>query len=571
MLHPGAATAKTHEDGSYALEGLPIGAYTVAVEPKGDLAAVALTGVVVKLGQPTAAPDIALAPAGFIEGTVTLEGSGKSAPRCPVFIRGPARTAEWPQWVVTDADGHYRAVLPPGTHQLAVPRGLDSVGPLMLGDMPGRKVQVEAGKTAAGIDFTVPQPHEPEAPAIIVVNPDGSPARKVPVTLVADTMEAVKTYQTETNDWGRAEFEGEALMRINGASNVGSGAAVLVSDAARGLAGVASVSPGGGAVKVQLAPGAYVTARVLDPSGKPLDKVGAQVMVRLGEYSRLQCLAAESDKQGNFRIGPLPTQLPLCVLPNKDILRFTTDTKWRDRGFTTLTSGQELRLPDLRLNLAGLTAKGRVLDPAGKPVAKAVVVAMPVPASSPDADLSGDHWDALAAETDASGRFRLGPLPCNGAVGLLAACPQRSLYVATRITPASAAAVQLTVLPLGKAAGRVLKADGTPLANSPIDAFADALWGVRLPERPDYKFLEALEKGPEGKTDAQGRWQVSGLVSGLQYNVGVPSSATGDPMPSGGMMGVGTFVAHGGQAVVVPEIRIEPSRFGVPPPPPVGG
>lgn len=107
--------------------------------------------------------------------------------------------------------------------------------------------------------------------------------------------------------------------------------------------------------------GFFIEGRVVDPWSDPIE--GAEVTARRGEASA----AASSDPEGRFRLeveGPGPWSVE-ARHPQRGMDRRPTDT---------LREGEVYRLPDLRIAGHG-RLEGRLLDPAGEPLASTAIVA----------------------------------------------------------------------------------------------------------------------------------------------------------------------------------------------------
>lgn len=153
----GWTTARTQNDGTYRLLGLPAGRYNIwAVET--DLTVVAIDSHPATAGQSTAVPDLVLVPGGFITGTVVDADTGKPVqpgPRGDVAMYGPARPQSGGgcECEAIQPDGTFRLRVAPGSSYvyLRAGAGWQSVGPNSF------DVEVAAAETKV-IEFRVRRP-----------------------------------------------------------------------------------------------------------------------------------------------------------------------------------------------------------------------------------------------------------------------------------------------------------------------------------------------------------------------------------------------------------------------------
>ena len=142
------STTVTVGDGTYEVDGLPLGDYTLdVVAPDGSTAPPPRTISVPATG--LTGQDVALSRPGALGGAVTLDGA--PAAGVSVTVTGPGGS----QTLVTDTDGQYFLdALAPGTYTVTVtvtaPGGADVVGPTT------RTVTITAaGEARGGQDFTL--------------------------------------------------------------------------------------------------------------------------------------------------------------------------------------------------------------------------------------------------------------------------------------------------------------------------------------------------------------------------------------------------------------------------------
>jgi hypothetical protein len=157
----------------------------------------------------------------------------------------------------------------------------------------------------------------------------------------------------------------------------------------------------------------------------------------------------------------------------------------------------------------------------------------------------------VKAITDAEGRFQMTGLPCHGDALLVAASPGGGQYIAVRIGPGVGYVAEMKLQPLGKASGRILKPDGAPLADTAVEVSCELLQRAGF-----WRGLESLGGGRQARTDAEGNWQVEGLVGGLEYQLMVPM-----PDEPDSRMQADTFEALGGETVQVGETRLDAEEW----------
>lgn len=526
-------------DGSYMLGGLIAGLYNVMLDPPEGLTAVALEGLELKKGEHVTAPDLKLIKGGIVEGTATKQGTGEPFAGAWVVAHGPARPRSSAGLAVqatrTDDKGHYKMVLPPGVNTLIMEglKGWQRVEPERA------EVKVKEGDTIA-LDFAVlPDPKIDFS--VTVVGPEGEPAEGV---LVSTRFSFLGGRMTErvTDAEGRAQLMREAreiqiaIQHLDELPFV-----ILARDPERDLAGTAIVRDVDEPIQIHLSEGAYAVGQVVDMEDKPLAGVRVRVGISSGGGDSTDCLLPVSDENGEFRIGPLPADCPLEVLPGMEADRIATDKAWWDLGHITLRPGQEYRLPLLRLNPEGARAEGRVLDAEGNPVAGAIVAS------------GGYHPKKAKTTTDVRGEFRLKGLPARGDVSLLAFVPGKDLYAVAKVGPGLGYAPDITLAPLGKAKGRVVKPGGEPLANADIVVWSTTLDTFTFTKLGLPRKIMKMCRAKRTETDANGGWEAGDLVAGLQYEI-VVMVAT--PQRRVVPKYLGRFTAEGGKSVDVPDVSL---------------
>jgi len=151
---------------------------------------------------------------------------------------------------------------------------------------------------------------------------------------------------------------------------------------------------------------------------------------------------------------------------------------------------------------AGKTVKGKVLGPDGKPLAGAIARGLQ---SSPRAfgvwelkPLKGAEWEAVGVDPK---RRR----------AVVFIHKEKQLAAAVRVSGAEKGPVEVTLRPWATLTGRLVDADGRPQTNVKL-SFTKSL------DDPDPDGVGDLPHD-EIRTDAAGRFTVSGFCPGLRYNL----------------------------------------------------
>jgi hypothetical protein len=214
-----------------------------------------------------------------------------------------------------------------------------------------------------------------------------------------------------------------------------------------------------------------------------------------------------TDKEGEVRIGPLPAGLPLRVGFSELLNYLALDDTWRGEGGPeiTLTAGETRELPALRAGVAQGTLRGTVVGEDGRPVAGAEVRAI-IPSAFP-----------IKTLTDAEGSFALTSLLSTSAdLWVLASRPVERLHVAQKTGPTTREC-RLVLRPLTSARGQLADAQGQPVAG--VHVYPSTFLRGAAGEIEDQwgRLLDGLPRPNEVDTDAEGSWEVEGLVSGAPY------------------------------------------------------
>lgn len=269
--------------------------------------------------------------------------------------------------------------------------------------------------------------------------------------------------------------------------------------------------------RIPLAPGTIVSGRVVDENGGgipgalvawsntdvTLDESAFRVFNPFSDYGRMSEKA--TDGQGRYRMTVPPGAG--CVIAEKPGLRVGT------KCHVDVQIGRETSGVDVVLR-AGLRVTGRVVDPAGSPVAGADVLAT-TPDTAHDPSMRRAYRFRVKSGND--GRFVMSGLPPQpfslAAVTETASSPLVDVDLEKQHT---APDVELELEYNGTLAGTVKESDGKPVAFAAVNYWLE----------PDYPALEKANGGTLPKvikdfalptqneatiTDAEGRFFVGGL------------------------------------------------------------
>jgi uncharacterized GH25 family protein len=246
-----------------------------------------------------------------------------------------------------------------------------------------------------------------------------------------------------------------------------------------------------------------VAGVVQGPGGKPVPGV----LVRWGYSPFSDAAETRTDAAGRFRLVVPDKANLLAVLPSDFQPEFPPVAAGGDQEVkVTLREGQ--------------TAKGQVLDDAGKPIANVQVVAV-IP--SPDPRFGNPFWLTEAAVyTDLSGRFEMKGVPRSGRFDFL----KRGLSdLRNRELDLARNDNAVTMLHGGALSGRVVDRDGKPIRDFRVL--------VHFPrERKKGDRTAGFFAGYTGIgvrfTSADGRFVLTGVGAGCVYRVTVIAEGHGE-------------------------------------------
>lgn len=266
-----------------------------------------------------------------------------------------------------------------------------------------------------------------------------------------------------------------------------------------------------GPLEIRLAAASYIHTSMFDGDGQPLRGVGTNLSPT---HTGLTVRGPSTDEQGDVRIGPLPTGVPLRICPASNILYLALTDDWSDQAQAeiTLAPGETREFPPLRVGVKTRTVKGTVLDDGGGPVAGAKVQSI-IPGVFP-----------VSSETDRDGRFALtGLLPTKEDLWVLASHPTEPLHVVQTVTPATDDC-RLRLRPLTSVEGQLADAQGRPVAGAEVEP--DRALRIGGGRAEEYWHADGLPlPGRQvSRTDTDGYFPLDGLVSGAPYVAWVRAS-----------------------------------------------
>ena len=231
-----------------------------------------------------------------------------------------------------------------------------------------------------------------------VLDPEGKPAPKVPVSLFPDY----------SNTHKNTDEAGHFVLSAN-ANQFGGGdnrRVLIARDVGRNLAAAIELDSDATNADVKLEPGLTLAGRVTGPDGKPIANAEATLMFWTASMGTSYGSPARADAQGHFEIKALPPGRHYGV--SVSAKGFGQDSKDLAAAETGVT---RLDLEPFQLALANLRVAGVVLDADDKPVARAFVNTF-----------GGQKQPALNCQADAKGRFSFDHV-CAGAINLSANGP----------------------------------------------------------------------------------------------------------------------------------------------------
>ena len=288
-------------------------------------------------------------------------------------------------------------------------------------------------------------------------------------------------------------------------------------------------------VNLQAVRGTWATGKVVDLQTNHAVRARLQYFVMRDNefYERLRSQGlnlltrqfnGDTDGAGKFRIAVLPGNGVIVARATRDeyimgigVDQFDADGQLDSGGFLKTTPylcypnnyhavaqvhPVDVESPvDLTIGLdPGLAAKGRIVDPAGKPLTDTFVRGL--------FPMSYWRWND-------SSSFNAICLEDGKSRQLLFWNKEKNLAGRLVVDPGKANATA-RLQPAGTVTGRLLDKDGAPMADALVVSYNH---GLNHESDIEHDFVNVISK-PEIRTDRAGRFQITGLVPGLEYSFG---------------------------------------------------
>jgi protocatechuate 3,4-dioxygenase beta subunit len=528
--HDGAIAedeAITDVDGKFVFNRLPAAEYVITLV---DVQYQIATRQRVSVGAEQTLEDVDLeaTEAGIVEGTVTLADNGQ-----------PARMS----CVHADGDRYGAFVRDDGTYSIELPSGNCELGVYTKGaarfyyacEPDVREVTVTAGQTTSGVNFRM-------LPGSIFsgvcLDPDGNPVAGALVQVLVSQWISLPGVKPLTTN-------GDGAFTVKPEYNAsGRPWSVYARHEERELAGLIQIEDSAADLSLQMRPGAWASASIIDATGAGVP--GVRLIARLRGRGDWDAFPGDSstDGSGQVTVGPLPSGIELTVNTWRSIGGYALDLPWDPSGETVrLLEGERLTLPAITVQLEGWTVTGVVFDAAGIPAAGAVVRCRQYWHGPP---LFEGHNYPDVVRADAEGRFTMPGLP-NREATLVAVSADDTQAAVLRCVPTEQPEVEFHLSPPASVAGTAYDADGEPVADIVIKIKSDVHF--KLPRGGRFKTQDSLSH--DTRTDAQGRYRIDALIVGVGYSLqyGLPRTSHREDMEP--------FIANGGETPHVVDIYLE--------------
>jgi protocatechuate 3,4-dioxygenase beta subunit len=263
-------------------------------------------------------------------------------------------------------------------------------------------------------------------------------------------------------------------------------------------------------VTILLRPASSLSGLVVDAAGRPVDGAEVQVERRRDAPPGYIDFKAWSGADGRFRLRPL--------LPG-ETYRLTASRTGFTPGTTVVRTGPE-GAPDATTRIVlsqGLSAHGRVVDPAGRAVAGAEVLLVPTPAQ--EESFSDPHLPPgiVRASTDAQGAFELRLVP-PGRFDLAARHPGFAPLSRSGLAEDGPGRLDLGVLTL--APGAVLEGKATDGRGAPVSG-AEIGYHQSQPGLPSQTSWFDRLRTARVTTAGDGTFRIEGLSPGAEVTLDV--------------------------------------------------
>jgi len=340
----------------------------------------------------------------------------------------------------------------------------------------------------------------------------GGPAPNTRVTASPKKVKGGPPYETRTSRSAMTDFDGRFDI-----SGIAEGVYSLSAYCRDGKVEAVDVRTGDKDLKLVIRPTASIAGFVVDEEGKPVASAQVSAIIPTAAGERKQ--SGVSGQGGRFTITHLdPGAYPLVAEPRKQSWS-TQNPGFETKHVDAVATGTE----EQKIVVSyGPTLKGRVIGHGGKAVPGAGVIAMPVqveqttdPRAQQQAAQRMQQKMRPSGVTDGRGEFEIKGLGSNE-VELIVLAPDH--VPTTRRAVAGAGKVTLRLDKGAVIEGRILKADGTPLANQwfqlrPPKDVETKINGWRTRAGQSWSQLGGWQL-MQGRTDSRGAFQFRALLPG---------------------------------------------------------
>ena len=453
------ASEITGDDGRVAFPPLAVGQVMWDLEaPKGlDYLPAKLPVAAIREGE-TVTAEITMIPAVRVEGVVLEEESGAPVAGVTVDVHSLEHFTPRVNRNVTDAKGRISTLVLPGQTRFSYSFEMPKTH--FLPPRTTHWVDIEVKPGIPVQTFTLPRLHKGALVRGTVIDEAGKP---VPVASVTGAWTSAEFDRNTRSVHVTTDTHGEFVLgNLAPKSQVKVTASRRLGDESE-TATVDSAGEGGPVtVRVRMRPTASVSGRVLDSSGRPL--AGASVQVKGRVVNEEMTVGSgfvfdgmeeiRTDRDGRFKTAArIPIGYGYRIEAHAPGYR-PAESVWVDPP--------GIDIPDVKLRrMVGMrVVSGRVIDPAGKPVAGAEVFQ------------SGDGPKKTRGNTDADGRFQVSDIP-NAPAFLFV--EKAGYHFVGRRVDASDQSVELTIRPLDTPAVSPMKRVAPAVSRDEERAIARAL------------------------------------------------------------------------------------------------
>ncbi|MHC4136978.1 MAG: carboxypeptidase regulatory-like domain-containing protein [Planctomycetota bacterium] len=336
----------------------------------------------------------------------------------------------------------------------------------------------------------------------------GAPAPNIRVTASPKPVKGGQPYETRASRSGMTDFDGR--FEIPG---IAEGVHSLSAYYRDGRVEAVEVRAGDRDLKLVIRPSASIAGFVVDEEGEPVANARVSAIIPTAGAERKQ--SGVSGQGGRFTITHLdPGVYPLVVEPQEQAWS-TQNPGFETKRVDPVATGTE----ELAIVVSyGPTLQGRVIGHGGEPVPGAGVIAMPLQIekkTDPRAQQQAQQQMRPSGITDGRGEFEIKGL---GTDEVELAVLAQGHVPTTRRAVAGAGKVTLRLDKGGVIEGRVLKADGTPLASQwfmlrPSKDIEAKLNSWRVRGGQSWNYLGGWQL-MQGRTDPGGAFHFRSLLPG---------------------------------------------------------